>query len=75
VPGLRRLLGTSPLGIADLLVVALGTLVPLLVNESSKPSRPPMDESWQEELPADEVETSADSAPEPEPQANEVAST
>jgi Ca2+-transporting ATPase len=36
VPALRRLLGTSPLGLADLGVVAAGALGPLLVNEGLK---------------------------------------
>jgi Ca2+-transporting ATPase len=36
-PGLRRLLGTTPLGGADWAVVAAGALGPLLVNEALKP--------------------------------------
>jgi Ca2+-transporting ATPase len=40
VPGLRRLLGTVPIGMVDLLVVAAGVLLPLLVNEASKPALP-----------------------------------
>ncbi|MCB1858466.1 MAG: cation-transporting P-type ATPase [Gammaproteobacteria bacterium] len=40
VPGARRLLGTTPLGIADLLIIAAGVLGPLLVNEATKPSAP-----------------------------------
>ncbi len=38
VPGVRRLLGTTPLGAVDLLVVAGATLGPLLINEFTKPS-------------------------------------
>ncbi len=41
VPGLRRLLGTTPMGPADLLVVAAGVLLPLIVNEATKPAAPP----------------------------------
>ena len=37
LPGARRLLGTTPLGVADIAVIAAGVLVPLLVNEASKP--------------------------------------
>lgn len=36
LPGARRLLGTTPLGIADLAVIAAGVLGPLAVNELSK---------------------------------------
>ncbi|MGD9393014.1 MAG: HAD-IC family P-type ATPase, partial [Chromatiales bacterium] len=36
LPGARRLLGTTPLGVADIAVIAAGVLVPLLVNEASK---------------------------------------
>jgi Ca2+-transporting ATPase len=40
VPLARRLLGTVPLGPADLLAVAGGVLVPLVVNEATKPAAP-----------------------------------
>ena len=40
VPGARRLLGTTPLNIADLLVIAAGVVLPLVVNEGTKPSPP-----------------------------------
>jgi Ca2+-transporting ATPase len=40
VPGLRRMLGTAPLGPGDLLVIAAGTLLPLVVNEATKPPAP-----------------------------------
>jgi len=36
VPGIRRLLGTTPLGPADLAVVAAGALLPLVINEAAK---------------------------------------
>jgi len=36
VPGLRRLLGTTPLSLLDSLVIATAATVPLLVNESTK---------------------------------------
>ncbi len=37
VPGLRRLLGIAPLGLADLAAIGAGAVVPLLVNELGKP--------------------------------------
>ena len=40
VPGVRRLLGTAPIGLVDLLVVAGATLGPLVVNELTKPPMP-----------------------------------
>ena len=40
VPSLRRLLGTTPLGVADLAVIAAGVLLPLVVNEATKPAAP-----------------------------------
>ena len=36
IPGIRRLLGTTPLGPADLAVVAAGALLPLVINEAAK---------------------------------------
>jgi Ca2+-transporting ATPase len=41
VPGLRRLLGSTPLAVTDLLMVALGALGPLLINEGLKETRRP----------------------------------
>ncbi|MGD8312167.1 MAG: HAD-IC family P-type ATPase [Gammaproteobacteria bacterium] len=40
LPGTRRLLGTTPLGPADLLAIAAGVLLPLIVNEYTKPAPP-----------------------------------
>jgi Ca2+-transporting ATPase len=40
LPGLRRLLGTAPMGPLDLLVIAGGVLGPLVVNEAMKPPMP-----------------------------------
>jgi Ca2+-transporting ATPase len=40
LPGTRRLLGTTPLGPADLLAISGGVLLPLLVNEFTKPAPP-----------------------------------
>jgi len=40
VPGVRRLLGTAPLGLMDLAVVAGSALVPLVINEMTKPPMP-----------------------------------
>ena len=40
LPGARRLLGTTPLGIADIAVIAAGVFIPLIINEASKPRNP-----------------------------------
>ena len=53
LPGTRRLLGTTPMGPADLLVIAGGVLLPLIVNEFTKPAAPHDivldDDDWSEE--------------------------
>ncbi len=36
LPGLRGLLGTTPLGLVDTLVIGAGAVLPLLINESTK---------------------------------------
>jgi hypothetical protein len=38
VPGLRGLLGTAPLGIADWIAVGTGALAPFVANEALKPA-------------------------------------
>ena len=43
VPALRRLLGTSPLRLPDLVVLAASVMLPLVVNELTKPSAPVQD--------------------------------
>ena len=53
VPALRRLLGTTPLGPADLVAIAAGVLLPLIANEYTKPA-PPLqdildDDEWLED--------------------------
>ena len=40
VPGARKLLGTVPLGWMDLAAIGAGVLLPLMVNEATKPSFP-----------------------------------
>jgi len=40
VPGARRLLGTVPLGWMDLAAIGAGVLLPLIVNEATKPGYP-----------------------------------
>ena len=40
LPGARRLLGTTPMGLIDLVIVAAGVLGPLILNEATKPSAP-----------------------------------
>ena len=39
VPGLRRMLGIAPLGLADVALIAVGAAAPLLINELGKPAR------------------------------------
>jgi P-type Ca2+ transporter type 2C len=41
IPGIRKLLGTTPLGPADLAVAAAGALLPLVINEAAKLRRGP----------------------------------
>jgi len=48
VPGFRRILGTAPMGITDLLVIAGGVLGPLVVNEGLKPALPALVEEQDE---------------------------
>jgi Ca2+-transporting ATPase len=56
IPALRRMLGTTPLGIIDLLVIGAGTLLPLIVNEATKPAAPVLPtleeehDSWDEAI-------------------------
>ena len=67
VPGLRRLLGLAPTGLADLAVIAGGALLPLLINEATKPrqaaGRDPT-RSATRSAPADRVEPQAPATPE-----------
>jgi Ca2+-transporting ATPase len=53
LPGARRLLGTAPLGAVDLLVIAAGVLVPLLINEATKPTPPASQDTEAEEIEMD----------------------
>ena len=39
IPGLRAILGTTPMGLADLAVVAGTSVLPLLINEGTKKKR------------------------------------
>jgi Ca2+-transporting ATPase len=57
VPAARRLLGTTPLNLADLLAIGAGVLLPLLANEATKPSAP---EATEQE---DEGESASGDAP------------
>jgi Ca2+-transporting ATPase len=38
VPGARRLLGTTPMSLGDLAAVGAGVILPLMINEATKPS-------------------------------------
>ena len=58
MPGFRRLLGTAPMGVMDLLVVLGSVLLPLAVNEASKPAMPA--------LPGQDDDTSEDTEAEDE---------
>ncbi len=40
VPAARTLLGTTPLGVGDILAIAGGVVGPLLINEATKPRQP-----------------------------------
>ncbi len=42
VPGARKLLGTTPLGWMDLAAIGAGVLLPLIVNEATKPGWSPL---------------------------------
>ncbi|MDX1698837.1 MAG: HAD-IC family P-type ATPase, partial [Thiohalobacterales bacterium] len=54
VPAARRLLGTAPMGVGDLLAVAGGVLLPLVLNEATKPAAPAI-EFTDEDLEPDEA--------------------
>ena len=71
----RRLLGTSPLGVADLLVVALGTLIPLAVNELTKPIRPAISGGSIDQPIVDRDDASDEAGADSRTQVSEVAST
>jgi Ca2+-transporting ATPase len=63
VPGFRQVLGTAPMGIGDLLVIAGGVLGPLAVNEALKPAMPVLieeEEEMGETLTADEEDNLTD---------------
>jgi Ca2+-transporting ATPase len=53
VPAARRLLGTTPLSLIDLAAVGAGVVLPLIVNEATKPSYKPVRATPQEETKAD----------------------
>ncbi len=61
LPGFRNILGTAPMGMADLLVTGAGVLGPLVVNEALKPALPEIEPADDEELDdADFIEPSSD---------------
>jgi Ca2+-transporting ATPase len=63
VPGFRQIMGTAPMGIFDLLVIAGGVLGPLAVNEALKPAMPELivdEEDMHETLTGDEEDNQAD---------------
>jgi len=58
LPSARRLLGTTPLNINDILVITAGVILPLLVNEMTKPQAPESDHETEPEN--DEIENNND---------------
>jgi Ca2+-transporting ATPase len=63
VPGFRQLLGTAPMGVVDLLVIAGSVLGPLAVNETMKPAMPEIiedDEEMNETLTGTEEDNQVD---------------
>jgi Ca2+-transporting ATPase len=67
LPAARRLLGTTPLGPADLLVLGATVLAPLVVNEMNKPAAPALAAT------TDDTDEAADSETEPSQQTEETA--
>ncbi len=63
LPGLRRLLGTTPLGLTDMLVVGAGTLLPLIINEAMKPPLPSIEQSDEDADEDDASDAMSDSEP------------
>jgi Ca2+-transporting ATPase len=64
VPAARTLLGTTPLALADLAAIGAGVVLPLIVNEATKPTYHPVD---------DETETGEVAATGEDPYSAEVA--
>jgi Ca2+-transporting ATPase len=64
VPGARALLGTAPLALADLAAIGAGVVLPLIVNEATKPTYRPV---------ADESQTEPEAGTSEEPSTAEVA--
>ena len=54
VPAARRLLGTAPMGIGDLLAVAGGVLLPLILNEATKSSAALIETTGEDSEPEEE---------------------
>lgn len=50
VPGFRRLLGTAPMGIFDLLILAGSVMIPLAINEARKPAMTEIESMDEEEI-------------------------
>jgi Ca2+-transporting ATPase len=57
LPGPRQILGTAPMGLIDLAVIAAGVLGPLVVNESMKPPMPTLITADGEEIELTELES------------------
>ena len=57
LPGPRQILGTAPMGLIDLAVIAAGVLGPLVVNESMKPPMPTLITADGEEIELTEWES------------------
>jgi Ca2+-transporting ATPase len=64
LPGFRRILGTAPMSVFDLLVIAGSVLGPLAVNEAMKPAMPDAialdEDDWEETVTDNDEENQAD---------------
>ncbi|MEN8179996.1 MAG: HAD-IC family P-type ATPase [Pseudomonadota bacterium] len=62
LPGARRLLGTTPLNPLDILVIAAGVILPLIVNEARKPAPPQEIEEFETDVELQEVAATEETA-------------
>jgi Ca2+-transporting ATPase len=64
LPSFRRILGTAPMGVIDLAVIAGSVLGPLVVNEAMKPAMPDAitldEDDWEETVTDNDEENQAD---------------
>ena len=64
LPSFRRILGTAPMGVIDLAVIAGSVLGPLVVNEAMKPAMPDAitldEDDWEETVTDNDEDNQAD---------------